>query len=282
MKLQRSTAEIYIPDGLVLEQALKRTTHLAVAAHPDDLEIMAPYPILECFEQAGQWFTGVVVTDGRGSPRRGGYASLSDEDMRRMRLKEQCKAAQVGEYGALIWLDYPSQAVKDTANPQPAADLHTILQAARPRFVYTHSLADRHDTHVAVALRTLTALRQLPEALRPEKLFGGEVWGSLDWLVEEDKVVFEISGQESLQAALLGVFQSQVAGGKRYDLAALGRQQANATFHQSYQVDQASGITFAMDMTALVLHPGQPIEPFVQAYLQHFSAEILERLHRLS
>jgi LmbE family N-acetylglucosaminyl deacetylase len=73
MKFHLATAEIYIPDNEPIEQALARTTHLCVAAHQDDIEIMAAQPILECYQQTDKWFTGVVVTAGRGSPRNGRY-----------------------------------------------------------------------------------------------------------------------------------------------------------------------------------------------------------------
>ena len=69
MKFHLPTAEIFIPDGLQVEEALARTTHLCISAHQDDIEIMAAGPILDCFQQNDLWFTGVVVTDGRGSPR---------------------------------------------------------------------------------------------------------------------------------------------------------------------------------------------------------------------
>ena len=75
MQFHLSTAEMYIPDGLPVEQALARTTHMGISAHQDDLEIMASGPILECYQQKESWFTGVVMTDGRGSPRSGLYAS---------------------------------------------------------------------------------------------------------------------------------------------------------------------------------------------------------------
>jgi len=39
---------------------------------------------------------------------------------------------------------------------------------------------------------------------------------------------------ENLQFALLGVFESQIAGGKRYDLALMGRRRANATYFESH------------------------------------------------
>ena len=38
MKLNNSTAEMYVPDGQALPGALQRTTHLGIGAHQDDLE----------------------------------------------------------------------------------------------------------------------------------------------------------------------------------------------------------------------------------------------------
>src|SRR5688500_20377182 len=92
MKFHHDTAEIYILDQMPEGQALARTTHLCLAAHQDDIEIMAAEPILACFQQNDKWFTGVVVTDGRGSPRASLYKDYSDEEMRLVRFKEQRKA----------------------------------------------------------------------------------------------------------------------------------------------------------------------------------------------
>ena len=39
----------------------------------------------------------------------------------------------------------------------------TSRSAVRARWVYTHNPADRHDTHVAVALHTVQALRANPD-----------------------------------------------------------------------------------------------------------------------
>ena len=239
MQFHLETAEIFIPDDTPVEQALARTTHLSIAAHQDDIEIMAATPIIECFQQPDRWFTGVVVTDGRGSPRAGIYAQYSDEEMRQVRFKEQKKAAVVGEYAAQILLDIPSSVIKAADRPEPVADLVKILQATRPQYVYTHNLADKHDTHIGVALRAIAAIRQLPPEQRPAKLYGCEVWRGLDWMIDTDKIGFDTSAHESLQAALVGVFDSQIAGGKRYDLATLGRRRANATYFQSHGVDQS-------------------------------------------
>ena len=70
MKFKNETAQIFIPDGLPAAEALARTTHLAIGAHQDDLEIMAIDGILQCFQRQDRWFSGVVVTNGRGSASR--------------------------------------------------------------------------------------------------------------------------------------------------------------------------------------------------------------------
>jgi LmbE family N-acetylglucosaminyl deacetylase len=281
MQFHQSGAEIFVPDGMPTEQALARTTHMAVSAHQDDIEIMAAEPILHCYQREDLWFTGVVATDGSGSPREGLYGSYSDEQMRAVRIKEQKKAAFIGEYAAQVMLDYPSSAVKDGRNPQPVEDLATIFALARPAAVYTHNLTDKHDTHVAVALRVITALRSLPEADRPQKLYGCEVWRDLDWMVDADKLPMDLSQRENLQAALLGVFDSQIAGGKRYDLATLGRRRANATYYESHGLDTSLGLSYAMDLTPLIQDVHLDIAAYIQAYIDRFARDVADRLGRV-
>jgi LmbE family N-acetylglucosaminyl deacetylase len=281
MKFHQASAEIYIPDAIALEDALRRTTHMAVSAHHDDIEIMAAGPILQCYQQADLWFCGVVLTDGGGSPRADLYKDYSDDAMRQVRRKEQKKAAFIGEYAAQILLDYPSSAIKDGSNRQPVEDLAQIIQAAHPQFLYTHNLADKHDTHVGVALKVIAAIRSLPVDERPEKLFGCEVWRDLDWMVDTDKVPFDLSAHESLQSALLGVFDSQISGGKRYDLASLGRRRANATYFESHGVDAATGLSYAMDLTPLIQSTEADINMFVQEHIQRFAQDVANRLTRL-
>lgn len=282
MKLHQETAEIYIPDQEVEEKALSRTTHLCLAAHQDDIEIMAAQPILECFQQIDKWFAGVVVTDGRGSPRDLLYKDYSDEDMRVVRFKEQRKAAYIGEYSAQVILDFPSKIVKDPSNREPVEDIIALLRATTPQVVFTHNLADKHDTHVAVSLRVIEALRSLDPAERPNRLIGCEVWRALDWMIDPDKVLLNVSEHENLQMALLGVFDSQIVGGKRYDLASMGRRRANATYFESHGVDITTGLSYGMDMTPLMnnalMKPGE----FVRAYITRFTNDVTGRIQKFS
>jgi LmbE family N-acetylglucosaminyl deacetylase len=278
MKFNRDTAEMFVPDGLPVEQALARTTHMAISAHQDDLEIMAAGPILECFQQTDKWFTGVVVTDGRGSPRDDLYKNYTDDEMRLVRFKEQKKAAVIGEYAAQVILDYPSKIVKDGSNQQPVEDLASLFNLARPQIVYTHNLADKHDTHVAVALKVIAAIRRLPEQDRPQHLYGCEVWRDLDWMMDADRVALDCSAHENLQAALLGIFDSQIYGGKRYDLATMGRRRAHATYYASHGVDVTTGLTYAMDLTPLITDPSRDVTTFMLEFIQRFSQDVAAHL----
>ena len=281
MKFSQPESEVYVPDGLPAEEALGRTTHLCVAAHQDDIEIMAAAPIIECYRQPDQWFTGVVVTDGRGSPRAGLYGDYDDETMRRVRFQEQRKAAFVGEYAAQVMLDFPSKVVKAGDQAAPVDELVRLLRAACPQFVYTHNLADKHDTHVATALRLIAALRRLDPAERPRRLVGCEVWRSLDWMPDSEKSVMDVSAHENLQEALLGVFDSQIAGGKRYDLASMGRRRSNATYFESHGVDEATGLSFGMDLTPLIADPSLDPAAFIQEQIGKFAADVKQRMERL-
>ena len=281
MKFHQNTSEVFVPDNEPVEQALARTTHLCFSAHQDDIEIMAAHPIIECFQQKDNWFSGVVVTDGRGSPRESLYKDYTDDEMRLVRFKEQRKAAIVGEYAAQIMLDIPSKVVKDSARNEPVEDILTILRATKPKVVYTHNIADKHDTHVAVALRVIQALRKLDPAERPERFVGCEVWRALDWMVDSDKVTMDLSHHENLQFALLGVFDSQIAGGKRYDLASMGRRRANATYFESHGVDETASMSYGMDMTPLMNDAGLKPAEFVGQFIQRFAKDVQERVNRI-
>src|SRR5581483_9087161 len=102
MKFHHSTADLFVPDGAEPDAALARTTHLCISAHQDDIEIMAYHGIAESFARKDKWCTGVVVTNGAGSPRSGIYGNYTDQEMQKVRLIEQRKAAYVGEYGAQV------------------------------------------------------------------------------------------------------------------------------------------------------------------------------------
>ena len=278
--LNNPLSECYFPSGGGSDTLLAQTTHLGIGAHQDDLEMLAIHGILAGYEHHNQSFTGVTVTDGRGSPRTGDYADLSDEEMWQVRLDEQRHAADIGHYIAQFQLNYTSAQVKYPRRENVIADLMTIIQTCQPEIIYTHNLADKHDTHVAVALSVIEALRRMGEKAQGITVYGGEIWRGLDWLPDDHKVALDVSGHADLQEALLLAFPSQIAGGKRYDRAGMGRRRANATFYQSHQTDQAKLVVYAMDLTPLITHPDLEISDYIDGFIQDFSVDVTNRLSR--
>jgi LmbE family N-acetylglucosaminyl deacetylase len=280
MKLHQSTAEIFVPDGQPVAEALQRITHLGIGAHQDDLEFMAFHGILNCFANEKNWFGGVTCTNGSGSSRTGPYANLTDAEMMVVRRREQNAAATIGRYGVMLQLDYPSSAVKSSNDPKLKEDLKEILAATRPEFVYTHNPADKHDTHLGVVIAALQAMRELPRDQRPRRVWGCEVWRNLDWLPDADKVLMDVSGRDNLAAALNGVFDSQIAGGKRYDLATIGRRASNATFFESHATDKTTQLNFGMDLTPLVADESRDVVDYVCGFIEKFQADVRGKLSK--
>lgn len=278
MKLHNATAEIFVPDGMPVPDALARITHLGIGAHQDDLEFMAFHGILNCFADPRKWFGGVTCTDGSGSVRTGPYAARTDAEMMAIRRQEQNAAAGIGQFGVMIHLDHPSGAVKSAGDPSLKDDLVQILGATQPEIVYTHNPADKHDTHIGVVIAALQAMRGLPPARRPQKVIGCEVWRNLDWLPDADKVLMDVSGHDDLAAALNGAFDSQIAGGKRYDLATAGRRAANATFLDPHATDKTARIIFGMDLTPLVADESADIAAYVCGFIEKFQTGVRQNL----
>jgi LmbE family N-acetylglucosaminyl deacetylase len=241
---------------------------------------MAFHGIVKCHDSDSQWFAGVTCTNGAGSSRTGAYADYTDDQMQEVRRAEQNLAADIGKYAAMIQLDHPSVAVKDAGDTALRDDLLEILRLTRPRVVYTHNPADKHETHVGVTAATIEAIRLLPADLRPQTVIGCEVWRGLDWLDDEHKVIMDVSGHDDLAARLNSVFASQIAGGKRYDLAIMGRRAANATFHQSHATDRATQIIFGMDLTPLVVDPSLDFASYVAGFTTALAGDVRRKIER--
>jgi len=281
MKLTKPQSDIFIPDLSPVENALIRTTHMAIAAHPDDIEIMAYEGIAKCFHQPDQWFTSVTVTDGSTAPRAFLYANYSNEQMAKTRALEQRKAGILGEYSAVVQLAYTSAEVKDNNNSSVVKDILEVLSVAHPKVLYTHNLADKHDTHIAVTLKVIEALRSLPASQQPESLLGCEVWRDLDWLVDDDKKVMDVSAHPNLASAMVALFDTQNSGSKRYDLASIGRRSANAIYHESHGTGGASMLSFAMDLTPLMHDHKLAPADYAATIIAHFQKDVTDRIHKL-
>ena len=274
MKFSRPLADAHAPGG-DLATALSSTTHLGIGAHADDLEIMAFPGICACRGQKNLRFSGVVATDGAGAPSK-----ISGPELVKARMAEQRQAADLGGYAAVTQLAHPSSEVRGFGRKALTTDLLQILQAAKPKVLYLHNPADRHETHVAVLLACLEALRQLPAPDRPKEIYGCEVWGDLDWVPADKITRLPCPAPADFGPSLLRVFRSQVDG-KRYDLAAAGRRRAQATFANAYTPDQVEEVVLALDLQPLVENPNLTVADFVSRLTGEFQKQTLDRIRRL-
>ncbi len=281
IRLHNPGASLFAADKTAPEQALERITHLGIGAHPDDLEIMAYHGIAQCLHHKKRWFAGITCTHGGDSPRSRPYAGLSHDQMRRIRREEQQNAARVGRYGALAQLDYDSADIRTGGALNLLSDLEALLAAMCPQVVYTHNPTDKHLTHLAVLTAAIEAIRRLPRDKRPATVYGCEVWRGLDWLPDDDKAVLDTSDHPNLSEALLGLYDSQVSGGKRYDLATTGRQRANATFHQPHVTDRAEKVALALDLTPLIQEDRMEIADYVEVFIERFRQDVRQKLESL-
>ncbi len=180
----------------------------------------------------------------------------------------------------MIQLGYPSETIKHPGHRALQADLETLLGRMTPEIVYTHNPADKHPTHLAVLINTLRALRAIPGAQRPRRVYGCETWRDLDWLEDHEKVLLDVSAHHDLAVKLAAVFESQIAGGKRYDLAIEGRRRANATFFDAHATDATTHLSFAMDLTPLIQDNAADDEVmrYVDARIGRFRQDVQEKL----
>lgn len=279
MNFYKKSADIFVPDSLEINEALERTTVMGISAHQDDIELMAYQGILECFKQEDKWFTGVTTANGANSPTGSVYSDYDDEKMQAARRLEQRKAAYLGEYSAQIQLNYSSSEIKDSQNENLINDYIKIFKSAKPEVVYTHNLADKHPTHLGVVVKVIQAIRKLDKDERPKKLYGCEVWRGLDWVNDEEKVVFDVSKQQNLANALISLYDSQICVGTRYDLSITGRRSANATYYSSHEVDNSTQLAYAMDLTPLIENDELSITDYICGYIDNFKNDVITKLN---
>lgn len=125
-----------------------------------------------------------------------------------------------------------------------------------------------------MVLKVIKALRSLPKEEQPKLFYGCEVWRGLDWIDDNKKIGFDVSRNEKLQKKLLNVFRSQIAGGKAYTKASIGRRYANATYFQSHSVDTYKMISYGIDLKLLLKNPGLSVKEYALSFVDDLRNEI--------
>lgn len=281
VRLNRSDSEIFIPDGAELDVALQRSTMMVVAAHQDDIEQLAMHGIVKGLEEGGYRLFGVVASDGAGDRHTGSYTDLSYAELMEVRDREQRRAAVVGRYSAVAMLNHTSPEIKDKSSTHVDEDLVALLEAVRPQSVYMHNPFDRNDTHIALFIRTIEALRTAAShGFVPKHVYGCEAWRGLDWLIHHDSIHLPVNDEAGIGERLIQIYRSQFNDRKYYDLAARGRRIANATRHESHTIEMDEEVVLAVDLLPLVLDATLEPETFARRIIERFETDVRERLKR--
>jgi hypothetical protein len=106
------------------------------------------------------------------------------------------------------------------------------------------------------------------------------VWRDLDWMPDTEKVAMDVTGHDRLAEELAACFRSQIAGGKRYDMAVAGRRAANATFSDPRSADRAKQVIFGMDLTPLIENDALNPADYVDAMIERFRGEVRAAVKR--
>ena len=125
---------------------------LAISAHPDDAEIGCGGTLAKHADD-GDRVHLLVITDGKNGPGEVGQ-----------RKHEQEMAANVLGIHALFWGNIPDCEVS-LHEKDLVALIERVIKHTKADIIYTHSVDDSHQDHVAVARGTLGAARHCPTVL---------------------------------------------------------------------------------------------------------------------
>jgi hypothetical protein len=91
----------------------------------------------------------------------------------------------------------------------------------------------------------------------------------------------DVSGRQKLASELNEVFESQIAGGKRYDVAVIGRRHANATFFDAHSVDSVGEACLAIDLTPLIGREPDAVVDFTLKAVDRFRQSVGDELRKV-
>jgi hypothetical protein len=97
-------------------------------------------------------------------------------------------------------------------------------------------------------------------------------------MVDEDKVAFDATTHTGLLADLLSSYESQLAGGKSYDLATAGRHLAHATFSDPHTTTTPGAVGYAMDLTPLIRDDSLSVAAYVESRIERMRRETVDRI----
>ena len=252
------------------------TNLLAIAAHHDDIEVMAMDGILKAYGSKKYDFYACVLGDGANCIKSGKYADVSDKEMMEARNQEQTRASQIGEYEKLVMLKHSQEELENDEKGKIGKELRELILDVKPDIIYTHNIFDKNPAHRITCKRVIDAILSLDEDDRPRLVYGCELFRSLDWLPDKYKVVFDLSENKELQSRLIGVYDTKIEQFKNYNKAIVGRKMAHAAFGSSVgDGDEDKLIWYGINLTPVVAK-NIDLKDYCTRILSDFNKEMLD------
>jgi LmbE family N-acetylglucosaminyl deacetylase len=259
---------IAIREGKPLDEFRGRSGNLVVISpHPDD-DVLGAGGVMIAASEEGRGVFSVTVTDGRGSPRKG--SRISDEEMASLRQIESVAALKaVGAAGA-FYLRKRSSELEGEGGKEVERDLKDIFEWLCPSEVFLPAPYERHKTHIRCTGLTIEALRS-STAQKPSVL-GYNLWGNF-W-GEKKRVVRDIGPfiRKKVEAVL--AHSTQIAY-KNYQQGILGKNNSEAVFWESHEVQKADFVEIFLDMSELLEAKGLSLADFIRQDVEGFIRRFL-------
>jgi LmbE family N-acetylglucosaminyl deacetylase len=254
---------IPLQEGLSLDNFRGRSRNLVVISpHPDD-DVLGAGGVMIGAAEEGRGVFSVTVTDGRGSPQKG--PNISEEEMVDRRQKESMAALKVVGAAGGFYFRRRNSDLEGEEGRGVEKDLKDLFEWMAPDEVYLPAPYERHKTHQKVTRLAIDALRS-SIASKPF-LLGYSLWGG--FLGGKKRLVKDISPfiRKKVEAVL--AHSTQIAY-KNYQQGILGRNNADAIFWESHDIQRASFVETFLDMTELLEAKELSLEDFIRQDMEGF------------
>ena len=254
---------IPLQGGLSLDDFRGRSGNLVVISpHPDD-DVLGAGGVMIGAAEEGRGVFSVTVTDGRGSPQKG--PNISEEEMVERRQKESMAALKVVGAAGGFYFRRRNSDLDEQEGKEVEKDLKELLEWLTPDEVYLPAPYERHKTHQRVTRLTVEALRS-STASEPF-LFGYSLWGG--FFGEKKRLVKDISPfiRKKVEAVL--AHSTQIAY-KNYQQGILGRNNADAIFWESHDIQRVSFVETFLNLTELLERKNLSLDNFIREDVESF------------
>jgi LmbE family N-acetylglucosaminyl deacetylase len=254
---------IAIQEGKSLDEFRGRSGNLVVISpHPDD-DVLGAGGVMIGAAEEGRGAFSVTVTDGRGSPQKG--PNISEKEMVERRQKESMAALKVVGAAGGFYLRKRSSELEGEGGKEAGGELKNIFEWLGPTEVFLPAPYERHKTHLRCTGLAVEALRS---STAPKPLvLGYSLWGNF-W-GENKRVVRDITPfiRKKVEAVL--AHSTQIAY-KNYQQGILGKNNSEAVFWESHEVQKADFVEIFLDMTRLLEAKELSLADFIRQDMEGF------------